>query len=63
MRANGLTEETLPFTILTDWAAIARCRVHLSFVFYFVVCGGCLNGEAQPSHSFIQAPAIVPKMF
>ena len=24
MRANGLTEETPPFTILTDWAAIAQ---------------------------------------
>ena len=25
--------------------------------------GGCLNGEAQPSRSFIQAPAMVPKLF
>ena len=27
-----------------------------------VAYGGCLNGAAQPSRSFIQAPAIVPKL-
>ena len=25
--------------------------------------GVCLNGEAQPSRSFLQAPAIVPFLF
>ena len=35
----------------------------LSSALFRCCYGGCLNGEAQPSRSFIQAPAAVPKPF
>ena len=42
-------------------AANARSRALLSFALFRCCYGGCLNGEAQPSRSFIQAPTTVPK--
>ena len=47
---------------LSGSAENARSRALLSFAL-FRCYGGCLNGEAQPSRSFIKAPAIVPFLF
>ena len=37
------------------------CAFEFRFLLRCFVCGGCLNGEAKPSRSFMQAPATVPK--
>ncbi len=64
---NGVKTQSLPHR---EYGRIAKrfsgdrpfpCA--LSSALFRCYYGGCLNGEAQPSRSFIQAPAIVPQDF
>ena len=61
---NALKLKIAARRIRADRQAVQRrppAPVGFEFRFCCFVCVGCLNGEAQPSRSFIQAPAIVPK--
>ena len=60
---NALKLKIAARRIRADRQAVQRrtpAPVRFEFRFCCFVCGGCLNGEAQPSRSFIQAPAMVP---
>ena len=59
-------DESIYETRADRQAVQRRTPVPVRFEFRLVLSvsyGGCLNGEAQPSRSFIQAPAIVPKSY
>ena len=62
---NALKLKIAARRIRADRQAVQRrppvpVRFEFRFLLRCFVCGGCLNGEAQPSRSFIQAPATVP---
>ena len=64
---NGVKTQSLPCgkheLIAKRFSGEQPFPCALSSALFRCCYGGCLNGEAQPSRSFIQAPAIVPKPF
>ncbi len=64
---NALKLKIAARRIRADRQAVQRRpSIPVRFEFRLVTSvsyGGCLNGEAQPSRSFIQAPTITPKSY